>query len=145
MSHNVQNIQTSLGIQETYSSTLCSHINNIYNKLSELQKHIQHHCIYPHQTDTVQINAQEYDLDIDRDNQPTTDKKHATVSIQGTLETIPESSILVLPLKTLLPCKINRKLIGLMLLPSRYRAFLQQHQNSHQKSHIIDVKPSLLQ
>ena len=47
-SHNVQNIQTSLGIQQTYSSTLCSHVNNIYNKLSELQKHIQHHCMYPH-------------------------------------------------------------------------------------------------
>ena len=39
-SQDVQNIQTSLGIQQTYSSTLCTHINNIYNKLSELQKHI---------------------------------------------------------------------------------------------------------
>ena len=94
MSLNVQNIQTSLGIQQTYSSTLCSHINNIYNKLSKLQKHIQHHCMYPHQTDTVQINASEYDPDIDGDNKPTTDKKHATVSVQGTLEMIPESSIL---------------------------------------------------
>ena len=42
----------------------------------------------------MQINAPEYDLDIDGDNQPNTDKKHTTVSIQGTLETIPESSIL---------------------------------------------------
>ena len=33
---NMQNIQTSLGIQQTYSSTLCSHVNNIYNKLSKL-------------------------------------------------------------------------------------------------------------
>ena len=93
MSHNMQNIQTSLGIQ-TYSFTLCSHVNNIYNKLSELQKHIQHHCMYPHQTDTVQINTPEYNPDIDGDNQPNTDKKHETVSIQGTLEMIPESSIL---------------------------------------------------
>ena len=29
-SQNVQNIQTSLNIQQTYSSTLCTHINNIY-------------------------------------------------------------------------------------------------------------------
>ena len=50
--------------------------------------------MYPHQSDTVQINAPEYDLDIDWDNQPNTDKKHATVSVQGTLETIPESSVL---------------------------------------------------
>ena len=94
MSCNMQNIQISLGIQQTYSSTLCSHINNIYNKLSELQKHIQQHCMYPHQSDTVQINAPEYDLDMDGDSQPTTDKKQATVSIQGTPEPIPESSVL---------------------------------------------------
>ena len=54
-SHNVQNIQTSLSIQQTYSSTLCSHVNNIYSKLSELQNHIQHHCMYLNQGDTVQI------------------------------------------------------------------------------------------
>ena len=93
-SHNVQNIRTSLGIQQTYSSTLCSHVNNIYNKLSKLQKHIQHHCMHPHQTDTVQIDALEYNPDIDGDNQPTTDKKHATVFVQRTLEMIPESSVL---------------------------------------------------
>ena len=91
---SVQNIQTSLGIQQTYSSTICSHVNNIYNKLSELQKHIQHHCLYPHQTDTVQINTPEYDLGIDGDNQPNTDKKHITVSVQRTLNTSPEPSIL---------------------------------------------------
>ena len=94
MFHNVQNIQTSLGIQQTYSSTLCSHIKNIYNKLSELQKHIQHHCMYPHQTDAVQIETPEYNPDIDGDNQPNTDKKHTTVLVQGTLEMISESSIL---------------------------------------------------
>ena len=50
--------------------------------------------MYPHQTDTVQINAPEYDPDIDRDNQSNTDKKHVTVSVQGTLNISPESSIL---------------------------------------------------
>ena len=50
--------------------------------------------MYSHQSNTVQINAPEYNPDIDRDNQPNTDKKHATVPTQGTLETIPESSVL---------------------------------------------------
>ena len=93
-SHNVQNIQTSLGIQQTYSSTLCTHINNIYNKLSEMQKHIQYHCMYPHQTDTVQINTLEYNPNIDGNNQPNTDKKHPTVSVQGMLNTSQELSVL---------------------------------------------------
>ena len=91
---NVQNIQTYLSIQLTYYSTLCTHVNNIYNRLSELQKHIQHHCMYPHQTGTVQINAPEYDLDIDGDNQPNTNNRHVMVSVQGTLNTSQESSIL---------------------------------------------------
>ena len=50
--------------------------------------------MYPDQSDTVQIDAPEYDPDIGRDNQPNTDKKHTTVSIQGTIEMIPESSVL---------------------------------------------------
>ena len=50
--------------------------------------------MYPHQTDTVQIDALEYDPDRDRDNQLNADKKDTTVSVQGTLETIPKSSIL---------------------------------------------------
>ena len=92
ISHNVQNIQTLLGIQQTYSSTLCSHINNIYSKLSKLQKHIQHHCMYSHQGDTVQIEAPEFDPDIDRDSPASTNKKHETVPAQGTLVTIPKTS-----------------------------------------------------
>ena len=56
-SRNIQNIETLLNLQQTYSSSLCSHVNNIYSKLSELQKQIQHHCIYMNQGDTVQIEA----------------------------------------------------------------------------------------
>ena len=50
--------------------------------------------MYPHQTDRVQINAPEYDPDIDGDNQPNTDNRWVTVSVQGTLNTSQESSIL---------------------------------------------------
>ena len=34
---NVENFQSSLSLQQTYSTSLCSHVNNIYNKLVELQ------------------------------------------------------------------------------------------------------------
>ena len=50
--------------------------------------------MYPHQTDTVQVNTPEYDPDIDGDNQPNTDNRCVTVSVQGTLNTLQESSIL---------------------------------------------------
>ena len=34
---NIQNFQTSLSLQQTYSSSFCSNVNNIYSKLSVLQ------------------------------------------------------------------------------------------------------------
>ena len=57
----------SLNLLQMYSSSLCSHINNIYSKLLELQKQIQQHHMYMNQGDTVQIEAPEFDLDIDGD------------------------------------------------------------------------------
>ena len=42
--------------------------------------------MYPHsQTDTVQINAPEYDLDIDGDTQSQTRNNRVTVSVQDIL------------------------------------------------------------
>ena len=42
----------------------------------------------------MQINAPEYDLDIDGDNQPNTHNSQVTVSVWGTLNTPQESSVL---------------------------------------------------
>ena len=82
-SSNIENIQMSLNLQQTYSSTLCSHVNNIYGKLLELQKHIHHHCMYSHQGDTVQIEAPEYDPDIDGDSPVSTDDRHKLHHYRG--------------------------------------------------------------
>ena len=54
-SKNIKNIQTSLNLQQMYSLFLCSHANNIYSKLSELQRQIQNHHMHMNQGDTVQI------------------------------------------------------------------------------------------
>ena len=35
---NIENFQSSLSLQQTYSASLCSHVNNICNKLVELQQ-----------------------------------------------------------------------------------------------------------
>ena len=80
----------SLNLQQTYSSSLCSHVNNIYSKLSELQKQIQHHHMYMNQGDTVQTEAPEFDSDIDGDSPVSIDEKPNKVTILGMLPTIPE-------------------------------------------------------
>ena len=65
-SKNIEQFQDAINLQQTYTTSLCSHINTIYAKLAQLEKEIQTHCLYPHsQTDPVQVNAPEYNSDID--------------------------------------------------------------------------------
>ena len=82
---NIQNFQTSLNLQQMYFSSLCSHVNNIYSKLSELQRQIQNHHRHMNQGDTVQIEAPDFDPDIDRVSSPSTDEKPNELMTQGLL------------------------------------------------------------
>ena len=64
-SKNIKNLHKAINLQQTYTTSLCSHVNTIYTKLAQLEKQIQTHCLCPNsQTDVVQINAPEYDSDI---------------------------------------------------------------------------------
>ena len=62
---NIENFQASLSSQQAYSVALGSHINNIYHKISELQQHLPHPTQHINTGDIIQINAPEFDLDID--------------------------------------------------------------------------------
>ena len=65
-SKNIKNLQDAINLQQTYTMSLCSHVNSIYTKLAQLDRQIQTHCLYPHsQSDSVQLNVLEYDSDID--------------------------------------------------------------------------------
>ena len=90
-SRNIKNFQTFLNLQQTYSSSLCSHINNIYNKLSELQRQIQNHHTHMNPGDTVQIEAPDFDQDINRVSSPSTYEIPNKSLTQGT--TSPASKI----------------------------------------------------
>ena len=62
---NIENFQASLSSQQTYSAALGSHINNIYHKISELQQQLPHPTQHMNTGDIIQINAPEFDPDID--------------------------------------------------------------------------------
>ena len=65
-SKNIENIQEAVQSQHAYTTALYSHINSLYTKLAQLNRQVQMHCIYPHpQSDVVQLNAPEYNPDID--------------------------------------------------------------------------------
>ena len=61
---NVENFQSSLNLQQTYSTSLCSHVNNIYNKLVELQQQLPHPNSHMNTGDTIQIEVPDFDPDI---------------------------------------------------------------------------------
>ena len=66
MTHkNVENFQTSLNLQQTYSVALGSHINNIYHKISEIQQQLPHPTQHMNTGDVIQIDALEFYPDID--------------------------------------------------------------------------------
>ena len=62
---NVENFQSSLNLQQTYSTALCSHINNIYNKLVEIQQQFTHPNQHMNTGNVIQIEAPDFDPIID--------------------------------------------------------------------------------
>ena len=87
-SKNIKNIQEAVQSQQAYTTALCSHINLLYTKLAQLDKQVQTHCLYPHlQSDVVQLNAPDYDLDIDGQPDPVIESQspNAESAIEDTM------------------------------------------------------------
>ena len=82
-SKSVGNFQSSLSLQQTYSASLCSHVNNVYNKLAELQQQIQHRDPHMNPGDTIQIEVPDFDPDIDDISPTTIDQQSNNLSTQG--------------------------------------------------------------
>ena len=49
-----------------YSAALCSHVNNIYNKMAEIQQQLPHSNQHMNTSDVIQIEAPDFDPDIDK-------------------------------------------------------------------------------
>ena len=85
---NVENFQSSLNLQQRYSTALCSHINNIYNKLVEIQQQLPHSNQHMNMGDVIQIEALDFDPDIDEVLSIPTDQniehKETQVSVNST-------------------------------------------------------------
>ena len=62
---NIENFQTSLNLQQTSSVALCSHINNIYHNIFEIQQQLPHPTQHMNTGDIIQIDALDFDPDID--------------------------------------------------------------------------------
>ena len=105
-SRNIENFQSSLNLQQTYSTPLCSHVNNIYNKLVELQRQIQHCDPHMNSGDTIQIEAPDFDLDIDDVSPTTIDQESNNLLIQGTA--LPTPKTIELEIEHTTPAPFNQ-------------------------------------
>ena len=76
---NVENFQTSLNLQQTYSVALYSHINNIYHKISEIQRQLPHSTQHMNTADVIQIDTRNFNPDID-ERLPTQEHQQAQES-----------------------------------------------------------------
>ena len=89
---NVENFQSSLSLQQTYSASLCSHVNNIYNKLVELQWQLQCHDPHINTRDTIQIEVPDFNPDIDDISPTTIDQESNNPVTQGLTTPTPKSA-----------------------------------------------------
>ena len=82
-SKNVEHLQQAINVQQTCSATLCTYINNILPCITKLEATIlQLQQKITMEQDTVQINAPDFDPDIDGPNTPRTHNNTVVVSVQ---------------------------------------------------------------
>ena len=86
---NIENFQTSLNLQQTYSVALCSHVNNIYHKISEIQQQLPHSAQHINTSDVIQIEALDFDPDINEglSTQEHQEAQGSTATIQQSIDT----------------------------------------------------------
>ena len=90
---NVKHLQQAITVQQTYTANLCTYINNILPHITKLEEAIlQLEQKFTTEQDTIQINALEFDLDIDGQNSPRAHNNTAVVSVQEQLPS-PESDV----------------------------------------------------
>ena len=83
---NVENFQTLLNLQQTYLVVLCSHVDNIYHKILEIQQQLPHSTQHMNTGDVIQIEVLDFDPDID-EGIPTQEQQEA----QGSASIIQQS------------------------------------------------------
>ena len=91
---NIENFQSSLNLHQMYSTALCSHVNNIYNKLAEIQQQLSHSNQHMNTGDVIQIKAPDFNPDIDEVLPISVDQNIDHQETQGSLANLKSSLII---------------------------------------------------
>ena len=87
---NVENFQTSLNLQQTYSAALCSHVNNIYHNILEIQQQLPHSTQHMNTGGVIQIDMPDFNPDIN-EGLPTQEHQEAQGSANITQQSFEKS------------------------------------------------------
>ena len=109
---NVENLQSSLNLQQTYSAALCSHINKIYNKLVEIQQQLPHSNQHMNTGNVIQVEAPDFDPDIDKVLPIPTDQNTHHQEIQGSVNSTQQFPGKTAECRTPAPRSPKRRLAG---------------------------------
>ena len=75
----MENLQQALNLHQTYTTTLCSHVNVIFSRITKLEADIQKLTeIFTTEQDAVQIDGRDFDPHIDG---PDTQQVHHTIAV----------------------------------------------------------------
>ena len=80
---NIEHLQQAINVQQNCAATICTHINNIIPYITKLEQtvlELQKRITTDH--DRVQLNASDYDPDIDGSQSPRRHVNTAVVSVQ---------------------------------------------------------------
>ena len=86
-----------------YTTSLCSHVNNIYNKLAELQQQLPHPNPHMNTGDVIQIEVPDFDPDIDEALPISTDQHTNDPVTQGSVTPTLKSAEKVIECRTPAP------------------------------------------
>ena len=92
-SKNIKHLQQAITVEQTYTVNLCTYIDNILPRITKLEETIfQLEQKITKEQDTIQINAPDFDPDIDGPNPPRTCNNTVVVSVKQHL-TSPEPEV----------------------------------------------------
>ena len=104
---NIENFQSSLNLQQTYLTALCSHVNNIYNKLVEIQQQLPHSNQHMNTGNVIQIEVPDFDPDIDEVLPTSTDQHTNDSGTQGSAISTQKSAEKMMECRTPAPLQQN--------------------------------------
>ena len=151
-SRNVKHLQLAITVQQTYTVNLCTYINNILPCITKLEEAIlpleQKFTI---EQDAIQINAPDFDPNIDGPNLPRSHNNTVVVSVQEQLTSPEQKSLRLQISKRKIQTETNstphtiiwRNPMGMTISPGHSKSYNRTVPDHFRRQHQFRRNPSI--